>query len=238
MRSTIRRIIWLALALLVASLVFARGLTDWMWFESLGYPSLLIAPWVWQLAVGAGGALLSFLILGASLLAARPALARAYLRPELTQSLLARPWARVQHWATTLVAGLAVLLGFGVAGRWMDVAMFFYRQPFGVQDPVLNQDVSFYVYTLPLVRLVLSVLFAAVLVSVGLSGLIYTVAGILDWRRGGEGLRGRPRTHLFLLLSALALLWAAESWLGRYDLLFSPRGVAFGATYADVNVRL
>lgn len=238
MGTLIRRLIWAFVVVLAVSVLLARGITDWQWFASLGYLPLMVVPWIWQLVVGAGAASLSFVVLYASLLAARPALAQAYLRPDLPPALSAHPWQVVRRWSTLLIAGLSVVLGFGAAGRWMDVALFFHRRPFGVQDPILGEDVAFYVFTFPFVRLALSVLFAAVLLSAGLSALVYGVAGILDWRRRGGGLRGRPRSHLLILLAFLALVWAAESWLGRYDLLFSPRGVVFGATYTDVHVRL
>lgn len=238
MRRIIRRLVWAVVALVALSALFARGITDWQWFDSLGYLPLLVAPWVWQAGVGAGASLLSFLVLYASLVAARPALAQAYLRPDLPPALSNRPWQAVRRWSTWLVVGVSLVLGFGAAGRWMDVALFIHQRPFGVRDPILGQDVAFYVFTLPFLRLVLSVLWGAVLVAAALAALIYGVAGILDWRRRGDGLRGRPRSHLLVLLAMVALLWATESWLGRYELLFSPRGVVFGATYTDVHVRL
>ena len=44
--------------------------------------------------------------------------------------------------------------------------------------------------------------------------------------------------HLSLLVAALALLWGAGFWLERFNLLYSPRGVAFGASYTDMHADL
>ena len=238
MSKLIRRLIWAFVAFLVVSVLLSRTITDWQWFDSLGYRPLLVVPWLWQIGVGAAVALVSFGVLYTSLLVARPSLAQAYLRPDLPVGLVGRPWQVVRRWSTWLVAGASVALGFGAAGRWMDVALFFHGRPFGLRDPILGQDVAFYVFTLPVVRLALSLLWGLVLLSAATAALIYGVAGILDWRRAGESLRGRPRRHLLTLLAALAVLWAAEIWVGRYVLLFTPHDVIFGVTYTDAHVRL
>lgn len=204
----------------------------------MGYLPLLVKPWLWRAGVGAAAYAAAFAVLYASVAAARPMLARAYLRPERPGPLAGRSWQWVRRWSTLTAAGLAAVPAVAAADRWMDAALYLHRSSFGVQDPIFGQDVAFYVFSLPLARLVLSTLSTAVLLAGALTLLIYGVAGLLDWRRRGEGLRGRPRAHLLLLLAALALVWAAQSWLARYDLLFSSRGVAFGATYADVRVRL
>jgi len=48
----------------------------------------------------------------------------------------------------------------------------------------------------------------------------------------------KMRNHLALLASAGAFLWSAGYILDRYDLLFSPSGVVFGAGYTDIHAEL
>src|SRR5438445_4405283 len=48
----------------------------------------------------------------------------------------------------------------------------------------------------------------------------------------------RARGHLLALAALLFLLNAAEYRLAMFDLLFSQRGVAFGAGYSDVHAQL
>lgn len=238
MRRILRRLAAAVVAFVALSIVFARAITDWQWFASVGYMPLLLVPWGWRMGVGTAAALLSFLILYASALVLRPVLAQAHLRPDVPAALAARPWRTVRRWITGLAVVLSAIVGWGAAGSWLDLALFVHRRPFGVRDPVLGQDVAFYVFTLPAVRLVLSVLWAAVLLAGALAAAAYAVAGVLDWRRKEMMRSGRARSHLLALLASAALLWAVESWLGRYELLFSDRGVIFGAAYADLHVRL
>ena len=46
------------------------------------------------------------------------------------------------------------------------------------------------------------------------------------------------RAHLSVLLGLIMLVKAWGYWLGRFDLLTSPRGVVEGASYTDVKAQL
>src|SRR5205085_11132016 len=54
----------------------------------------------------------------------------------------------------------------------------------------------------------------------------------------GPRLAGRARAHLLLLGSLLLALKAIGFWLDRYEVLFSPRGVIYGASYTDIHASL
>src|SRR5439155_28783 len=51
-------------------------------------------------------------------------------------------------------------------------------------------------------------------------------------------LPGGARTHLLLLGAALLALKAVGFWLDRYEIVFSARGLVFGASYTDVHATL
>src|SRR5207249_7920807 len=109
--------------------------------------------------------------------------------------------------------------------------------PFGIRDPLFDQDVAFYVFRLPLWS--------------SLYGWLMGVLVCLGSRRhrrvflhpGHSGLPGgvlmsrRARGHLLVLAALLLLLKAAGYRLAMFDLLFSERGVAFGAGYSDVHAQ-
>ena len=46
------------------------------------------------------------------------------------------------------------------------------------------------------------------------------------------------RRHLAILATIVTLLWALGYWLDIYELMYSTRGVAFGASYTDLNAVL
>ena len=98
------------------------------------------------------------------------------------------------------------------------------------QDPLFGRDISFYVFRLP----VLETLYSWSLVTLGLTLLLATATYVLH--RGIQitrGPRGRPyaRAHLLALGALLLIVKAGGNYLDTFDLLFSPRGVVFGASY-------
>src|SRR4029450_5646314 len=54
----------------------------------------------------------------------------------------------------------------------------------------------------------------------------------------GPRLAAGARTHLLGLAALLLVLRGIGFWLDRFDLLFSPRGLVFGASYTDVHASL
>ncbi|MBC7292825.1 MAG: UPF0182 family protein, partial [Thermoleophilia bacterium] len=108
---------------------------------------------------------------------------------------------------------------------------------FGVRDPFYGRDVGFYVFSLPLnlfLYRVAGTLLAVTLLSVM---VLYAFTGGISWS-AGFSLTRNARIHLFSL-GALAMLLKAYGYrLSMFNLLYSPRGVAFGASYTDINAQL
>lgn len=68
---------------------------------------------------------------------------------------------------------------------------------------------------------------------------VYVLKGSVDPGRGWRNvIIGQVKNHISLLLAAIALLLAIGFWLQRYNLLYSERGVVFGAGYTDVHAHL
>ncbi|MGH7541203.1 MAG: UPF0182 family protein, partial [Gemmatimonadota bacterium] len=108
--------------------------------------------------------------------------------------------------------------------------------PFGESDPIFGRDFSFYIFTLPALRLAHGWLVAAG-VSLGLILVAFHyVTGNL--RGDPSALGGTVRKWVAVLGALLFLLIAVGHWLGRYELLFSPTGAVFGVGYTDDHVNL
>lgn len=143
-----------------------------------------------------------------------------------------------------LLLGLAlfvvgVLSGLAGSGAWRTWLLFANQVPFGQRDPQFRMDISFFVFTYPFIRLVLSFLFAGILLSLLAAVLVHVLYGGL--RTQGRRLRATTaaQTHLFLVLGVFVLLKAVAYWFDRYGIDFSQRGtVTTGASYTDVNAVL
>jgi uncharacterized protein len=126
--------------------------------------------------------------------------------------------------------------------RWLNAT------EFKRADPIYHKDLGFYFFRLPLLDSLenwwLTLLIAGLVISV----LVYVFKGILrfDWQwknlvieQQWQKLITKPiKVHLSLLLAAIALDIAVSFWLKRYELLYSPEGVVWGADYTDTHARL
>jgi uncharacterized membrane protein (UPF0182 family) len=155
--------------------------------------------------------------------------------PDRWQSMLAPHLRRVE------VGGVAVLaLGAGLhaAGRWQALVLWRNRVRFGTGDAQFHRDIGFYVFTLPLQRLVFGWLLFTLLAALGAAGAAYYLLGGIRPRLGRWRVAPQARAHLSVLLGVVLLLKAWGYRLDEFSLVFSPRGVVTGASYTDVHAQL
>lgn len=141
-----------------------------------------------------------------------------------------------------LLLGIALVLGlefgFLLCSCWSNVLQFLSATPFHRSDPLFGRDIGFYVFALPVWELLefwLVGLFLYGLVSVALT---YLLSGDSLSQGRFVGFSGWQRRHLAGLAGCGMLAVSLSYWLSRYELLYSTRGVAYGASYTDVKVSL
>jgi uncharacterized membrane protein (UPF0182 family) len=141
-------------------------------------------------------------------------------------------------WLQAIALFLSLAIGLIAASRWTNVLQYFHPTNFNTTDPLFNQNISFYVFILPILDLLglwLTVVFLYSLVSCALT---YLLSGNSLSQGRFLGFSRSQQRHLYGLGAALMLAAAFRYWLGRYALLYSRGDVTYGANYADVTVRL
>lgn len=210
--------------------------TDWLWFGQLGFRDLFTTQLVTRAFVFVVTFLVAAAILLGNWLVARRRAARA-TTPQQLQILQAAPIGLL-IWLAGL--GLAVLFAGAAAGQWEQILLFINRVPFEVADPIFGRDVSFYVFQLPVYEFIQGWLVSIVFIA--LLGLlpIYAAPFLPEVQRGAwQPLRAGPfRQHAMLLGGLFLLIWAAAYGLDIYRLLFSSRGVGYGASYTDLTAAI
>jgi uncharacterized membrane protein (UPF0182 family) len=223
------------LALLV--FVFASPIvwffTEREWFAALGYQDVFTTQLILETVLFVGSFMIAFVYLTANVVIALrvrsgPALRAVGIRRAIVRS----PTGGIALAAAALVA---LILSGGAGTQWMNLALFQHASPTGVTEPVLGQDISFYLLTLPFLHSI-----ANWALGLGfMSALV--IAGLYAWRGDAFDLNLSPTAiaHLSALLAVFALVLAGWMWLGRYDLLFAHNtSIVWGAAYTDVNARL
>ena len=214
---------------------------DWLWFREVQFTSVFLTILRTQALLGAVTAIAFFLILYANVLLAwrlapRDALVAVDDGFGLPSPELLEPYVRSLALPVSVV--LALFVGWMGTGRWELVLKALHPTPFGVRDPLFDRDVAFYVFQLPLWNSLYGWLMGVLIFS-GLAVVVihFCTRAI---RLSPEGLVVSPRArgHLLVLAALLLLVKAIGYRLAMFDLLFSQRGVAFGAWYTDVNAQL
>ena len=214
---------------------------DWLWFGELGYQS------VYATILRAQALLFTAVFAAAAAwftVNARVALATVGdVHPVFTTRdgiELALPGRRqIGVIVNSLVIVAAAIIGLFASGEWDVWLSWRNAVSFGQADPLLGYDISFYVFSLPLLDVLRGIAQALVVIAGLGAAAIYLLTGSLT--------SGFPRTlsmttaarrHLSILFALFMLLLALGAWLRRPEYLLQPSGVIFGASYADVHGRL
>ena len=209
--------------------------TDWLWFQSLDFESVYLTSLLGRVVVFFGAAIPFVVIFLGSLILARWFSTRGelFLGQDRVLDLPIFGWL---IWVMGLFLGLAV--GLAAAPRWLDFLRFFNQVPFDVRDPIFNRDVGFYVFTLPVYHFIQGWLLTTVLMTLIGVIIIYFFSQLHNLREGEIMVLPHVRLHVSALGAALFVVIAWGHRLAAFDLLYSPRGVAFGASYTDVHAEL
>src|SRR6266540_396593 len=140
--------------------------------------------------------------------------------------------------ARGVVVVLALGAGLHAAGHWQTVLLWRNRVAFGGTDAQFHRDIGYYVFTLPLQRLVFGWLLFTLLAGLVVAGAAYYLLGGIRPGLAGRRVAPEARAHLSLLVALVLLLKAWGYRLDQFSLVFSPRGVVTGASYTDVHAQL
>ena len=133
---------------------------------------------------------------------------------------------------------LSTLTAWTISRQWSRVLPYFQPTTFNQTEPVFNQDISFYLFKLPVWEL-----WEFWLVGIFLYGFIavlltYLLSGNSLSEGRFAGISRAQQRHLYGMGGGLMLVMSFSYWLSRFELLYSPRGVSYGASFTDVVVQL
>ncbi|MBD0267982.1 MAG: UPF0182 family protein [Cyanobacteria bacterium Co-bin8] len=219
-----------------------RLLTDSWWFASVGFEQVFWTRVGWQVGIWAVTfTVYTAFLWGNYLLAQRITHDHpyVYLEKYVEQGNPTVLRGLPRYGAIALILLLAISAALRSAAAWETVLKFFNPVPFNTADPIFQRDISFFVFRLPFLHDLQDGLLGLLVWSAFLALGVYVLKGEIRPERGWKYfLTGEAKTHLCLLLAGVALLFGAGFWLARFDLLYSPTGVVFGAGYTDVHARL
>ncbi len=234
--------------LVLLTIIFAGNIielyTGWLWFSEVDYASVFKTVLACRIILGAGVALLAFILIYGNVLLTRPLMARTI--PDTDDDVLKFPgqnqaFTRYHHVIPWIIVFFCYMVGSTIAGFWPLVLSFFHQVPFGKQDPVFAKDLSFYIFSLPFYKALMSGISTVAVFSLLFSTVSYILNRNIQWRNSQKLWVGKgARSHILILC---AVIFAAKGWgywLVRYDtlVLFASGHVVSGATFTDVHFKL
>ncbi len=250
-QSSSNRIVWIIAAIAFLGFPFLTWgvtmITDYWWFADMGQGVVFTTGLLSGLLTGTAFAVATFLIvyLNARLAKklARPVLTSFtdQFSPQLEETINAfrsriGPVVKKVILIGSLV--LSALVGISMAPTWDMVRLAMVAQPFDLTDPQFALDVSFFVFTLPLLRLVADWLTSILILAVIATAFVYLVGGAIQpWARS-RGFAPQVKAHLSVLAGLAIVSKAFDYYLRIFELNFSDRGQVFGASFTDIHAQI
>ncbi|WP_343068408.1 UPF0182 family protein [Brachybacterium halotolerans] len=231
------------LALLVILLLIASAVwTRFLWFDQIGFTDVLTTRWLTQGLLF----LIGFLVFAVPLFfSLRLTYTRRPVYPPVTREQEAMEQFRAAvdplRRGITIVAPVVIgaFAGLAATRRWQDVQLFLHPQSYGSTDAVFGLDVGFYVFTLPVITMIISFLQFMVLVSAVAAVAGHFVYGGISWtQESGLEVTTTARRHLGILAAVYVLLLGVGHWFHRYGMLTGEHDRFDGASYTDVHAIL
>lgn len=215
---------------------FGVGLyTDYLWFQHLSLESVFLTGLWARVGVGLAVAIPVIALFWINIFIARWQSVRNVLFFS-DETLVAQRFIVWLIWVIGLVVGWLVVVA--ASHDWLLFLRFLNQQSFNLTDPIFNMDVGFYIFSLPVYHFVQRWLIVALFLSLIGAAAIYVLAQQNNLAEGRVIILPHVQLHLSLLGVFIFLTFALGHWLDLFDLMYSTRGVAFGASYTDINVSM
>ena len=228
-------------------------ITNYLWFKEVGYTQTFFTKIKAQIMIG----IPIFIILSILLYIFIKKLKKKY--DDETEIIVVNKKFNLTIKLISAGASLLITLNI-ISTMWFEILQYINGVEFGATDPIFNNDVSFYVFKLPLINTIVSsiifILFLLTVIIILFNGFLALKDSIKNVSEKFEDIQQFPRKQIDLnnilnkkfverIINQLSiigvflfLLLAVRYVLRSYDLLFSRLGRVFGAGYTDINVTL
>mgnify|MGYP006277351149 FL=1 len=239
-----------AILLIIFISTGANIYTDWLWFKELNFEKtftiMFLSNFILRLVIGAVFAAIIYLNLHFT---KKPIIKFINIKSDdRVENLFGEERNQIFDWLNKKRLNLIYLASSLIFGflfssisseSWKMVLKFLNKTDFNTVDPIFNNDISFYVFSLPFYSFLREMGMVVVVISLILVGAIYIIfTGIHSFSEISGKLSTRAKKHMSVLVFVFLLFKAWDYRLQMYNILFSSEGVVFGAGYTDVNANL
>lgn len=241
---------WIIIGIILLVVIIVGAIAsiyiDLIWFKSVQYVAVF-----WKILLTKGIVMLFFAAAFFILSFINLSFARRFapeFQVEISQDEFERPeiqlYKSLQNiqvnkkfvfWFSLIVA---LFMGFSESSSWEKILIYLNRTSFGINDPIFSKDIGFYMFSLPFWEFVRNWLsFALTFITVVVAA-IYVIKKAVKYEYKKFIIETPVKMHLSLLIGLILILKSWQYWLNAFKILYSTRGVIFGAGYADTHATL
>lgn len=251
------KVILFIMSIFLLILIFAgqivNFITEWQWFDSLGYLATYLTAIKYQLMIFVP----LFLALSITMKVYLDVIFDKYIKlghVVISSTDVKRNKKRFM-WISLAIS---LFLAYTYAGSlWFSLLQLLNTNMFDLKDPLFNHDVSYYMFVLPFLQIILRLGIVTIVLWVLITIAFYAI--ILQLYPPSEGklfyinrtngpmaimsmikrdIFANAIKRLGIFGAAFYILTGLSFLMMSYDLLYSSRGVAFGAGFTDVNISM
>ncbi|MHC2995672.1 MAG: UPF0182 family protein [Candidatus Atribacteria bacterium] len=241
---------WIIIGLILLVLLVVSGFAsiyiNLIWFKSVQYIAVF-----WKILLTKGVVMLFFAAVFFVLSFINLSFARRFapeFKVEISQDEFERPeiqlYKSLQNiqinkklvfWFSLIIA---LFMGFSEGANWEKILIYLNKTSFGITDPIFNRDIGFYMFSLPFWEFVRNWLSFALTFITVVVGAIYVFKRAIKYEYKKLIIETPVKVHLSLLIGLILILKSWQYWLNAYKILYSTRGVIFGAGYTEIHANL
>ncbi len=250
MASKTKSLKWIIIGIIFLLVIIVGAIAsvyiDLIWFKSVQYAAVF-----WKILLTKGVVMLFFAAAFFILSFINLSFARRFapeFQVEISQDEFERPeiqlYKSLQNiqinkkfvlWFSLIIA---LFMGFSEGASWEKILIYLNRTSFGTSDPIFNRDIGFYMFSLPFWEFVRNWLsFALTLITVVVAA-IYVIKRAVKYEFKKLIIETPVKVHLSLLIGLILILKSWQYWLNAFKILYSTRGVIFGAGYTEIHANL
>ncbi|MBA3063359.1 MAG: hypothetical protein FP833_10480, partial [Atribacteria sp.] len=250
MADKVKNLKWIIIGIILLVVIIVGAIAsiyiDLIWFKSVQYVTVF-----WKILLTKGVVMLFFAAAFFILSFINLSFARRFapeFQVEISQDEFERPeiqlYKSLQNiqinrkfvlWFSLIVA---LFMGFSEGTSWEKILIYLNRTSFGISDPIFNRDIGFYMFSLPFWEFVRNWLsFALTLITVAVAA-IYVIKKAVKYENKKLIIETPVKVHLSLLIGLILILKSWQYWLNTFKILYSTRGVIFGAGYTAIHADL
>lgn len=249
-----KRPFWLIIIalLIILGIIFASTgfIINYQWFQEVGYTQVFLKELITKLQIG-----IPLFILLTIIVYIYFSILKAVYNKKLKVFHSKQQNKRENRWVLLGSGLLSLFLSIILTNNlWYRLLEFINSTDFGVDDPIFQKDMSFYIFELPFVEQIYST-GLTVLILMAIASFVFFIfmfmrngakQGVfnrdtetrLDFKELAQQFLSLASKQLGIILAVFFLFLALGYYIRNFGLLYSPGRIIYGASYTDVAIRV